>query len=141
MSRRPFATKNEWIGIVAIACLIAIVYFAWQEPNTWARSRIKSILLSEATPREKLNQLEPYVRIGESISAVRKRISPRPNQKVNDDRASESSYGLGDVNLCLSTLPGGKIVAIGYYKYRHGLDRYQHGYDPTIWLERDVQWK
>ena len=96
------------------------------DPNARARARVESILLAESVPQEKLEQLAPYVKIGENISAVHKRIAPLPNEEFRINRPTEHAYGLGESNLVLAIRANGTIAGIG--RHRYGVD------DGTDWF-------
>ncbi|QEF97191.1 hypothetical protein Mal15_12290 [Stieleria maiorica] len=112
--------------LAACVCIVVITGFTLVEPNARARAAVESILLAESTPEKKLEELAPYVTIGDHISVVHQRIVPEPTEEVRIDRPAEHAYGLGDSNLVLAIRANGTIAGIGRHKY--GTD------DGTVWL-------
>lgn len=112
--------------VAACICLLVITGFNLVDPNARTRAAIESILLAESAPQKKLEDLAPYVRIGEDISAVHNRIAPDSKQVFRIDRPTEHAYGLGDSNLMVAIRANGTIAGIG--RHRYGID------DGTVWL-------
>ena len=105
----------------------------WPGPYWMARRQVRYELLHSTgdLPSATLTRLEPYVRIGEDINTVKRRICLTNDAKVYH-RNSTLAIGLGDVNLELAIAKGGRIVGIG--RHIHGED------DGEIWFA-PPQWK
>ena len=119
--------KRRAVAIAALAMIvIAVAYLFRPLPGSPALTRLRSILLSAATPQRQLQELAPYVTIGDQISAVDERISPSTDQVMQVERPTEHTYGLRDVNLVLAIRADGTVIGIG--REKHGID------DGTVWL-------
>lgn len=103
--------------VLLVAGLILLTGWLFIPANSFARYRVKSVLLSDRSADEQLRQLERYVRIGDENSTVNRRLSPRPDQDVAVKGPAWHSYGLGDVNLELAIEADGSIIAIGRLRY------------------------
>jgi hypothetical protein len=103
---------------VAVAVLLVAAYFCWPARNAGARSRIQEILLSKATEQEMLDQLGPYVKVGERWNDVRRRIVANPNSPSKIERPTIMGVLLqGRANLMLCIQKDGTICAIGRHPY------------------------
>jgi hypothetical protein len=121
--------RNIVAGIVVVCvCLLAVGWFCWDDPNAEARARVRSILLSDSTAQQQLEDLGPYVKDDEHISAVHARLAPCPKKQLDIDRPTEHAYGLGDASLVLAIRANGTVAGIG--RHIHGSD------DGTVWLEQ-----
>ena len=110
-----------------------ICSYVWTIPNRVTRRQVRYELLHSKgdRPSATLTRLEPYVRIGEDINTVKRRICVTNDENVYH-RNSTLAIGLGDVNLELAIAKGGQIVGIG--RHIHGED------DGEIWFA-PPQWK
>ncbi|HCS54946.1 MAG TPA: hypothetical protein DIW81_25730 [Planctomycetaceae bacterium] len=116
----------NWAFVAIFVCVLVLSSFKIVDPNASTRATVESILLAESTPEKKLEELEPYIAIGEHISAVHSRIAPEPKEEFHIDRPTEHAYGLRDSNLVLAIRANGTIAGIG--RHKHGTD------DGTVWL-------
>lgn len=127
--------KYRWLLALATFALVSLVIccYVWTIPNWVTRRQVRYELLHSRgdVPAATLTRLEPYVRIGEDINTVKRRICLTHDEKVYH-RNSTLAIGLGDVNLELAIAKGGRIVGIG--RHIHGED------DGEIWFA-PPQWK
>ena len=128
---RAFLKRSALVVAGALVFVTAVAYFCWPAPNTVARSRVRAVLHSSASPQQHLEELEPFVKIGDNISKVHNCLSPTPNAQNTIERPTEWALGLGDANLVLAVHANGRVVGIGRHLY--GVD------DGTIWLSAP-QW-
>ncbi len=127
-------SRQKITAIVSLLLLVGVACYLWFPPNARARSSVRAILLGGESTTQQLERLEPYVRVGEHIDSVRKRLTPRPDQEVDDgNRAQEWALGLSDVNLVLAVRADGRVIRIG--RHIHKLD------DGTVWLSPPKPWK
>lgn len=120
-------SRSAVVRIVGLAIVVSLIASWLLVPaNAYGRYRVRSILLSDLSVEEQLERLDPYVRLGDSNTAVNRKLSARPEQDVTPKRPTESAYGLDGVNLVLAVKSNGRIIAIGRHKW--GTD------DGTIWL-------
>ena len=116
------------VSVIVCVCLSVVVVSRSSRTNATTRANIESILLAESLPPQKLKELAPYVKLGENISTVHRRIAPKPSIDLEIDRPTEHSYGLAESNLVLAIRTDGTVSGIG--RHQHGID------DGTIWLAK-----
>jgi hypothetical protein len=112
-----FSLRTLFLVVAVLAVCLLAINKAVRVPNDRARAEIRSILHSNATSHEQLAALKPYVKIGDHISVVNKRIAPRPDVPMDVDRPTYHSYGLGTANLELAIRSDGIVLGIGRHVY------------------------
>lgn len=133
MVKLLFDTRQKVIGITVLSVsLFAIAYFCWVNSNAAARGNVVSILRSESTPQQKLDELEPYVRLGQHISAVDDRLAVNPDGYQHSGRPTEHAFGFGGTSLVLHIRADGSVARIG--RHVSGID------DGPLWLSPAVEW-
>ena len=133
----PRSRKILMISAAAVLTAIAIAYFCWPAPNAFARSRVRSIILSNASPREQVKLLEPYVKVGDNFFAVEQRLSPCPSSRAEVKRPTEWTLLLDGANLDVAVLPGGRVVGIGSEVFQRAGPRNNQSFEGnhgTIWM-------
>jgi hypothetical protein len=129
--------QNRWPrfrlrSLLIATAILAVALFGankfLREPNDWARSRIVSILLSNASREEQLESLKPFVQLGEHISVVHRRMSQLPVETIHrlPNTTSYHAYQIKGLTLHLSCDRNGNLIGIG--RHIRGQD------DDTVWL-------
>lgn len=127
MMKSRYSPRVLALGMIPVLlAVVVLVYLVIREPNASNRARISSILLSSSTPQQQLNELLPYVKLGDHIATVDPKVSAQPEGMMSVSRPTEHAYGLRDVNLVLAIRANGRVVGIGRHKI--GVD------DGTVWL-------
>jgi hypothetical protein len=92
-----------------------LIYFLWPSGNWYARRQLRAELMSPSNSAdEKLERLGRFVKIGDHIDAVRKKLTDPPNSEVKGvKRNTYWSLGLDGVNLELAIAANGRVVGIG----------------------------
>ena len=92
-----------------------LIYCLWPSGNWYARRQLRVELMSLSTsPNEKLERLGRFVKIGDHIDTVRKKLTVPPTSEMKGvHRNTYWSLGLDGVNLELAIAANGRVVGIG----------------------------
>jgi hypothetical protein len=121
------------MGVLLSSALL--IYFLWPSGNWYARRQLRAELMSPSgSPDEKLERLEPFVKIGDHIDAVRKKLTDPPASDTKGvDGNTFWSLGLDGVNLELAIAANGRVVGIGRDIW--GKENEPEWYTPVWWPE------
>ena len=116
------------LNVFFFACLIGglAIYF-WPTGESQPAHEIRTILTNDSlTAAEQIEQLAPFVRVGDNLQTVQQRILNNSKRKWKVDRRTEFGVGLGGVNLTMLVESDGRVLAIGKHIYEDD--------DGTVWL-------
>ena len=117
---------------VLVTCAL-LIYCLWPSGNWYARRQLRVELMSLSTsPNEKLERLERFVKIGDHIDTVRKKLTDPPTSEMEGVRRNTFwSLGLDGVNLELAIAGNGRVVGIGRDIW--GKDHEPEWFAPVRW--------
>ena len=117
---------------VLLSCSL-LIYSLWPSGNWYARRQLRAELMSVSnSPDEKLERLGRFVKVGDHIDAVRKKLTDPPTSEMNGvDRNTYWSLGLDGVNRELAIAANGRVVGIGRDIW--GQDHDPEWYAPVWW--------
>jgi hypothetical protein len=107
--------KRATVTIAAgLLALVGVAYVCWPAPNASARADVAVILRKPTSPKQQIEDLLPFVKIGDHISGVRNRLYSDPSDQPRIERATELTIPVAsDTQLVLAIRRGGKVVGIG----------------------------
>lgn len=105
----------QWIATGVLPACALLFYLLWPSGNWYARRQLRAELLKPADSREnQLARLERFVKLGDHIDVVRKKLTDPPTSEIKGvDRNTYWSLGLDGVNLELAIAANGRVVGIG----------------------------
>lgn len=117
---------------VLVTCAL-LIYCLWPSGNWYARRQLRVELMSLSTsPNEKLERLGRFVKIGDHIDTVRKKLTDPPTSEMEGVRGNTFwSLGLDGVNLELAIAANGRVVGIGRDIW--GKDHEPEWFAPVRW--------
>ena len=117
---------------VFVTCAL-LIYCLWSSGNWYARRQLREELLSLSTsPNEQLERLGRFVKIGDHIDTVRKKLTDPPTSEMKGVRRNTYwSLGLDGVNLELAIAANGRVVGIGRDIW--GKDHEPEWFAPVRW--------
>ena len=110
-----------------------LIYCLWPSVNWYARRQLRVELMSLSTsPDEELERLGRFVKIGDHIDTVRKKLTDPPTSEMKGVRRNTFwSLGLDGVNLELAIAANGRVVGIGRDIW--GKDHEPEWFAPVRW--------
>jgi len=120
----------------ALVTCVLVIYCLWPSGNWYARRKLRAELMSLSTsPNEKLDRLGRFVKIGDHIDTVRKKLTDLPASEMKGVRRNTYwSLGLNGVNLELAIAANGHVVGIGRDIW--GKDHEPEWFAPVRWPDR-----
>ncbi len=117
---------------VLVTCAL-LIYCLWPSGNWYARRQLREELMSLSTsPNEQLERLGRFVKIGDHIDTVRKKLTDPPTSEMKGVRRNTYwSLGLDGVNLELAIAANGRVVGIGRDIW--GKDHEPEWFAPVRW--------
>jgi hypothetical protein len=117
---------------VLVTCAL-LIYCLWPSGNWYARKKLRVELMSLSTsPNEILERLGRFVKIGDHIDTVRKKLTDPPTSELKGVRRNTFwSIGLDGVNLELAIAANGRVVGIGRDIW--GKDHEPEWFAPVRW--------
>lgn len=117
---------------VLVTCAL-LIYCMWPSGNWYARRKLRVELMSLSTsPNEKLERMGRFVKIGDHIDTVRKKLTDPPTSEMKGVRRNTFwSLGLDGVNLELAIAANGRVVGIGRDIW--GKDHEPEWFAPVRW--------
>lgn len=119
------------MGVLVTYALL--IYCLWPSGNWYARRKLRVELMSLSTsPNEKLERMGRFVKIGDHIDTVRKKLTDPPTSEMKGVRRNTFwSLGLDGVNLELAIAANGRVVGIGRDIW--GKDHEPEWFAPVRW--------
>lgn len=117
---------------VLLTCALLICCL-WPSGNWYARRQLRAELMSLSnSPDEKLERLGRFVKVGDHIDTVRKKLTDPPTSEMKGVRRNTYwSLGLDGVNLELAITANGRVVGIGRDIW--GKDHEPEWFAPVWW--------
>jgi hypothetical protein len=142
MVKNPASRNPIWLALsdfvrshplVSVVCCVVIGYCVWPRPDAIARRDVQAVLLvTSITADQQIANLERFVRIGDQIDVVRRRLAVEfEDSPKGVKRRTMWSLGLQGVSLELAIESDGKVVGIG--RHIHGVDDGPFWYAPPRW--------
>ena len=108
---------RKYLVAGSVLTALILIWVCWPSDAWFARRQLRAELMSiSASPETELERLSGFVKLGDHIDTVRKKLTDPPTSEMRGvNKNTYWSLGLDGVNLELAITQQGRVVGIGRY--------------------------